>query len=114
MGKDPDDAGSRGHRKPDVRTDTVEDNDAQRWFKSEALKLSEDVLENALADAWQQGGQVATLPLVVVIFWLTVTFAELRPLRAGSNASVHLASLFVAAISVKAAISPDPLNRRPL
>ncbi len=49
-----------------------------------------------------QGGSVPTLFLVVVIFWLTVTFTSFG-LYTQSNASL-IAALFVAAISVAAAV----------
>lgn len=75
--------------------------DAQRWLKNEALRLSEDVLKTR----WRvlEGGN--SLPpafLGVVIFWLMSTFASFG-LYAPRNATV-LAVLFLAAISVAAAI----------
>ena len=76
--------------------------DAQRWFKSEALKLSEEVLKTRWRILGSQGGAVPRLFLVVVIFWLTVTFTSFG-LYAPSNASV-IAVLLVAAISVAAAV----------
>lgn len=76
--------------------------DPQRWFKSEALKLSEEVLKTRWRMLGSQGGSVPTLFLVVVIFWLTVTFTSFG-LYAQSNASL-IAALFVAAISVAAAV----------
>ena len=50
--------------------------DTQRWFKSEALKLSEEVLENALAGSRQPGRLRADVFLAVVVLWLTVTFTS--------------------------------------
>jgi hypothetical protein len=75
--------------------------EAQRWFKSEALKLSEEVVKTR----WRvlgSGAGVVPLPfLVVVIFWLTVTFASFG-LFAPRNATV-VAVLAVVAISVAGA-----------
>jgi hypothetical protein len=75
--------------------------EAQRWFKGEALKLSEEVVKTR----WRilgTGGAVPFPFLVVVIFWLTVTFASFG-LYAPRNATV-VAVLCVAATSVAAAV----------
>jgi hypothetical protein len=75
--------------------------DAQRWFKSEALKLSEEVVKTR----WRVLGSGSTVPfpfLVVVISWLTVTFASFG-LYAPRNATVVVV-LCVAAVSVAAAV----------
>jgi hypothetical protein len=75
--------------------------ETQRWFKSEALKLSEDVVKTR----WRVLGSGSTVPftfLVVVISWLTVTFASFG-LYAPRNATVVVV-LCVAAISVAAAV----------
>jgi hypothetical protein len=75
--------------------------DAQRWFKSEALKLAEEVVKAR----WRVLGSGSTVPfpfLVVVISWLTVTFASFG-LYAPRNATV-VAVLCVAAMSVAAAV----------
>ena len=75
--------------------------EAQRWFKSEALKLTEEVVKAR----WRVLGTGGTVPfpfLVVVIFWLTVTFASFG-LYAPRNATV-VAVLCVAATSVAAAV----------
>jgi hypothetical protein len=77
-------------------------NETQRWFKSEALKLSEEVLKARWRVLGSQGGTVPIPFLVVVIFWLTVTFGSFG-LYAQLNASVT-AVLFVAALSVAAAV----------
>jgi hypothetical protein len=77
-------------------------NDAQRWFKSESLKLSEEVLKARWRVLGSQGGSVPFLFLVVVIFWLTVTFGSFG-LYAQPNASV-IAALLVASLSVAAAV----------
>jgi hypothetical protein len=76
-------------------------NDTQRWFKAEALKLSEEVVKTR----WRILGTAGAVPrpfLVVVICWLTVTFASFG-LFAPRNATV-VAVLFVAAMSVAAAV----------
>ena len=75
--------------------------DSQRWFKSEALKLSEEIVKTR----WRVLGSGGAVPfpfLVVVISWLTVTFASFG-LYAPRNATV-LVVLGVAAISVAAAV----------
>ena len=76
--------------------------DAQRWFKSEALGLTEDVVKARWRALGSQGGSVPLLFLVVVIFWLTVTFVSFG-LYAPPNASV-ITVLFIAALSVAAAV----------
>jgi hypothetical protein len=75
--------------------------DAQRWFKAEALKLSDEVLKTR----WRilgSGGAIPRMFLVVVIFWLMMTFASFG-LYAPRNATV-LGVLLVAAISVAGAM----------
>jgi Protein of unknown function (DUF4239) len=76
--------------------------DAQRWFKSESLKLSEDVLKARWRMLGSQGGTVPVVFLIVVISWLTVTFASFG-LYAQPNASV-VAVLCLSALSVAAAV----------
>jgi hypothetical protein len=77
-------------------------NDSQRWHKSEALKLSEEVVKVRWRVLGSAGGAVPVPFLVVVIFWLTVTFTSFG-LYAPRNATV-VAVLFVAAVSVAAAV----------
>ena len=77
--------------------------ESQRWFKSQALFLSEDVLRNR----WRllQAGTSTSVPtafMVVVVLWLMMTFVSFG-LNAPQNATV-LTSLLVAALSVSAAI----------
>jgi hypothetical protein len=75
--------------------------DAQRWFKAEALRMSQEVLKVR----WRLLSSSEAIPrafVVVVIFWLTVTFASFG-LYAPRNATV-LSVLFVAALSVAAAV----------
>jgi len=76
--------------------------DAQRWFKSEALRLTEDVMKARWRALGSQEGSVPLLFLAVVILWLTATFVSFG-LYAPPNASV-ITVLFVAAISVAAAV----------
>jgi hypothetical protein len=78
------------------------ENDAQRWFKAEALKLSEEVVKARWRVLAAGGGAVPRPFLIVVIFWLTVTFASFG-LYAPRNATV-LAVLFVSTMSVAAAV----------
>jgi hypothetical protein len=73
----------------------------QRWYKSEAMKLCEDVLRTRWRVFGTQGS-VSMIFLIVVVSWLTVTFASFG-LYAQFNASVT-AVLFVAALSVAAAV----------
>jgi len=76
-------------------------NDTQRWFKSESLRLTQDVLKTR----WrilQATGEIPATFLFVVIFWLTMTFASFG-LYAPTNATV-IAVLFIAAVSVAAAM----------
>ena len=77
-------------------------NETQRWFKAEALKLSQDVVKTRWRVLGASSGSVPRSFLVVVIFWLTVTFTSFG-LYAPRNATV-LAVLFMAAVSVAAAV----------
>ena len=77
-------------------------NDTQRWLKSEALKLSEEIVKTRWRVLGGSGGAVPMPFLVVVIFWLTVTFASFG-LYAPRNFTVMFV-LFVAAASVGAAV----------
>ncbi len=76
--------------------------DNQRWFKSESLKLSQEIVKARWRVLESGGGAVPVPFLVVVIFWLTVTFASFG-LYAPRNATV-VAMLFVASVSVAAAV----------
>jgi len=77
-------------------------NDNQRWFKSESLKLSQEIVKARWRVLESTGGAVPMAFLVVVIFWLTATFASFG-LYAPRNATV-IAVFFVAAVSVAAAV----------
>jgi len=75
--------------------------DAARWLKAEALKLSDEVMKTR----WRLLGSAGAIPpafLMVIIFWLTVTFASFG-LYAPRNATV-VGVLFLAAISVALAL----------
>ena len=76
--------------------------ESQRWHKSEALKLSEEVVKARWRILGSGGGSVPLPFLAVVIFWLTVTFTSFG-LYAPRNATV-IAVLLVAAVSVAAAV----------
>lgn len=92
------------------RVETIEDRilelspqtDVQRSFKSRALTISGSLLQARWLVA---GGKVETVPLmllIVVIFWLTVTFGSFG-LFAPPNATV-VAVLFLCALSIAASI----------
>ena len=75
--------------------------EAQRWFKGNALKRTDDVMKTR----WRMlegGGAVPGPFLAVVMFWLTVTFASFG-VYAPRNATV-VSVLFIAALSVAAAV----------
>ena len=78
------------------------ENDAQRWLKLESLKLSEEVVKTRWRVLGAGSGAVPRPFLVVVIFWLAVTFTSFG-LYAPRNATV-LAVLFMAATAVAAAV----------
>ena len=86
--------------------------DAQRWFKAEALKLSEEVMKSRWRILESQGGTVPTVFLVVVISWLTVTFTSFG-LYAQPNASVMAVLVRRRAIGRGGGL-PDPRARRPV
>ena len=76
--------------------------DAQRWFKSEALSQTENVLRARWGLHTSAGGAVNQTFLVLVIFWLAMTFASFG-FGAPRNATV-VTVFFVAAFSVAAAV----------
>ncbi len=78
------------------------DTDARRWYKTESLKLTEEVLKARWRLLGSSTGSVSRTFLVVVICWLTVTFASFG-LYAPRNATV-LSVLFIASMSVAAAV----------
>ena len=76
--------------------------DTQRWIKTESLKLSQEVVKTRWRILNSSGGSIPSPFVVVVIFWLTVTFISFG-LYAPRNAVV-IGVLFVSALSVAAAM----------
>ena len=76
--------------------------DVQRWLKTESLKLSEEVLRSRWRLLGSASGAVPRTFLVVVIFWLSMTFASFG-LSAPRNGTV-VAVFVIAALSVAAAV----------
>jgi hypothetical protein len=76
--------------------------DIQRWLKAEALKLTEEVLRTRWRLLGSAAGSVPRTFLVVVIFWLSMTFASFG-LTAPRNATV-ITVFIIAALSVAAAV----------
>jgi hypothetical protein len=76
--------------------------ETQRWLKSESLKLSQEVTKTRWRVLNSSGGSIPIPFVVVVIFWLTVTFLSFG-LYAPRNAVV-ISVLFVSALSVAAAV----------
>jgi hypothetical protein len=75
--------------------------EAERYFKAESLKLSEDVMKAR----WRLSAAGSSIPrgfIAVVIFWLAVTFASFG-LYAPRNATV-VGVLLIAAMSVALAM----------
>jgi len=75
--------------------------EAQRWYRSEALKLTSEVLRSR----WRllsAGGAVPKQFLIVVIFWLSMTFASFG-LGAPRNATV-MTVFGISTLSVAAAV----------
>jgi hypothetical protein len=75
---------------------------SQRWLQDQGLKLAEGVLRTRWLVLGRSDGSVPFPFIVVVIFWLTVTFASFG-LYAPRNLTV-LIVLGVSAISVAAAV----------
>jgi hypothetical protein len=107
----PEQGASQGYVKP-LPTETVESlanqilaleprNDAQRWLKSEALRLIDDVLKTRWR-VLESAGEMPGAFLAIVIFWLTMTFGSFG-LYAPKNGIV-IAVLLIAAVSVSAAM----------
>jgi hypothetical protein len=77
-------------------------NDTQRWYKSQALSLGQEVLKTRWRLLSSAGGTIPVAFLIVVICWLTATFTSFG-LFSPKNATVVVV-LFVAALSVAAAV----------
>jgi hypothetical protein len=76
--------------------------DTQRWIKSEALKLTEEVVRTRFRLLGSANGAVPKALLTVVIFWLSMTFGSFG-LSAPRNATV-ITALMISAMSVAAAV----------
>ena len=76
--------------------------ESQRWFKSQALNLTQEVLKTRWRILGAGEGNVPRVFLLVVIFWLTATFASFG-LYAPRNSTV-IGVLLIAAVSVAAAV----------
>ena len=76
--------------------------DTQRWIKSEALKLTEEVVRTRFRLLGSANGAVPKALLTVVVFWLSMTFGSFG-LSAPRNATV-ITALMISAMSVAAAV----------
>ena len=76
--------------------------DTQRWLKAESLKLTEEVLRTRWRLLSNASGSVPRTFLVVVIFWLSVTFGSFG-LAAPRNATV-VTVFVISTLSVAAAV----------
>jgi hypothetical protein len=77
-------------------------NDAQRYHKSEAVDLTDELVKTRWRVVVSQGGAVPRAFLIVVIFWLTATFASFG-LYAPRNGTV-LSVFVLSSLSVAAAV----------
>jgi ABC-type amino acid transport system permease subunit len=76
--------------------------EAQRWFKTTALDISNDIAETRWMGLLNISGGIQTPFLVVLIFWLTAIFASIGIF---SPRNAHMvATLAVCALSVSGAI----------
>jgi hypothetical protein len=78
------------------------DTETRRWLKSESLKLTQEVLRTRWRVLESATGSVPWTMLIVVIFWLSMTFASFG-LAAPKNATV-ITVFVIAALSVAAAV----------
>jgi hypothetical protein len=76
--------------------------DAQRWFQSRALDVSEDLLKARWLRFGWEGASIPVPFLVALALWLTITFTSFG-LFAPRNATV-ITVLFVCALSVSSAV----------
>jgi hypothetical protein len=77
-------------------------NDAQRWLRTQALRIGRDIMETRWLVVGSLGSAVPVPFLVVVVFWLTIIFGSFG-LFAPCNATV-VAVLFLCALSVAGSI----------
>jgi hypothetical protein len=80
----------------------VPQTDTQRWLKTESLKLTEEVLRTRWRLLGSAAGSVPRTFLVVVIFWLSMTFGSFG-LAAPRNATV-VTVFVISTLSVAAAV----------
>lgn len=80
--------------------DLAPQTDAQRWLKSEALRISQSMAEARWTAIQQFGTSIHWPFMVVLVFWLAVIFASFG-LFAPRNWIV-VSALIVAALSVRA------------
>lgn len=76
--------------------------DEQRWLQGRAEELAESLLASRWAALSDTRGSAPLAMLVIVVFWLSITFASFG-LFAPSNGTV-VAILFLCALSVAAAV----------
>ena len=77
-------------------------NDAQRWLRSTALQLTNDIVEVRWSALEQLGGSIPWPFLVIMVFWFAVIFTSFG-LFSPLNSSVII-SLFVCALSLAGSI----------
>ena len=77
-------------------------NDTQRWLKGECLRLTDDIVKARWRVLGSRAGAVPRTFILVVIFWLTATFASFG-LYAPRNGTV-LSVFFLSSLSVAAAV----------
>jgi len=103
-------AGSHAGFRPRIGAEAIEDQilqltpttEPQRWFRSQALSFTQDILKTRWFIFSSEKNSVPTAFLFVVIAWLTATFASFG-LFAPRNTTVTIA-FAVAALSVAAAV----------
>jgi hypothetical protein len=91
-----------GERISEQILDLEPQTDEQRWLKTRALESAEDLLKARWVVVSSVGSSIPTPFLVVLIFWLTITFASFG-LFAPRNGTV-IAALFVCTLSVAGAM----------
>lgn len=82
--------------------DLAPQNDAQRWLKSRALQITNDIAEVRWTAAEQMGSSIPWPFLTILVFWFAMIFASFG-LFAPPNGSVIIA-LFFCALSVAGSI----------
>ncbi len=77
-------------------------NDAQRWFQSTALQISQNIASAQWSNFQQAGSQIHWTFLVIVIFWLAIVFASFGLFA--PQQTIAISALGVAALAVAGAI----------